>query len=81
MSAAKAGIIGRSLRLLSGIYVMIVALPVWFEAGWRYNLRSLGIAVVLLLFYTFLHVIISRFVPDLHRWFGARTFMNGTGRT
>jgi hypothetical protein len=33
VSAPKTGIIGRLLRLVVGIFVMIVALPVWFEAG------------------------------------------------
>jgi hypothetical protein len=50
---------------------MIVALPVYFEAGWRYNLRSLGIVVALVAFYALMHYVVSRFVPNLNRWFGA----------
>jgi len=50
---------------------MIVALPVYFEAGWRYNLRSLGIVMALVVFYTLVHFVVSRFVPGLNRWFGA----------
>lgn len=67
----KAGTIGRTLRLVFGICVMVVALPVYFEAGWSYNLRSLGIVAALVAFYTLLHFTISRFVPSLNRWFGA----------
>jgi hypothetical protein len=71
VKADRAGPIGRSLRLLIGVYVMIVALPVYFSAGWAYNLRSLGIVVALAAFYTLMHLGISRFVPQLHPWLGA----------
>jgi hypothetical protein len=50
---------------------MIVVLPVYFEAGWRYNLRSLSIVVALVVLYTLMHFIVSRFVPSLNRWLGA----------
>ena len=43
MNPTKAGACGRMLRLVFGVCVMIVALPVWFVAGWGYNLRCLGI--------------------------------------
>ena len=68
---AKAGLCGRMLRLVSGVCVMIVALPVWFVAGWGYNLRSLGIMVALVLFYTLVHFVVSRYLAGLNRWIGA----------
>ena len=67
----KTGPIGRSLRLLIGVGVMIIALPVYFRAGSAYNLRSLGIVLALALFYTLMHVVVSRYTPNLNRWFGA----------
>ena len=71
METMRARVCGRVLRFLIGICLMIVALPVIFEAGWRYNLRSVGIMVALVIFYSLMHVTISRFVPSLNRWIGA----------
>ena len=69
--ANRSGPIGRLLRLVVGISVMIVALPVYFEAGWAYNLRSLGIVLALAAFYTLMHFVITRYVPNLNRCSGA----------
>lgn len=71
MNPTKAGIGGRMLRLVFGVCVMIVALPVWFEAGWGYHSRSLAIMAALVLFYTLIHFIVSRYLPGLNRWIGA----------
>jgi hypothetical protein len=50
---------------------MIVALPVWFVSGSGYNLRSLGIMAALVLFYTLVHFVVSRYLAGLNRWTGA----------
>ena len=50
---------------------MIVALPVYFKAGWAYNLRSLGIVVALAVFYTVMHIVVSRYAPNFNRCLGA----------
>jgi hypothetical protein len=50
---------------------MIVALPVYFEADWLYNVRSLVIVLALVAFYTLMHYAVSRLVPKLNRWVGA----------
>jgi hypothetical protein len=59
------------LRLVFGVCMMIVALPVWFVAGWGYNLRTLGIIAALLLFYTLVHFVVSHYLAGLNRWIGA----------
>ncbi len=71
MSPTKTGVCGRVLRLVFGACVMIVALPVWFVAGSGYNLRSLGIIAALVLFYTLVHFVVSRYLTGLNRWIGA----------
>lgn len=71
MTPTKAGVCGRVFRLVFGVCVMIIALPVWFVAGWGYNLRSLGIMGALLLFYTLVHFVVSRYLTGLNRWIGA----------
>ena len=63
--------IGRTLRLLSAIGVMILALPVYFRAGAPYNLRALGLTLALAVFYTALHLAISRFALRFNRFLGA----------
>jgi hypothetical protein len=50
---------------------MLVALPVYFRAGWAYNLSSFGITFALAAFYTLLHYVVWRYVPNLNRWLGA----------
>ena len=70
METKKTGPIGRSLRLVVGVCVMIVALPVYFTAGWEYNLRSLGLVLALAVFYTLVQLVVSRLVRRLNRWFG-----------
>ena len=71
MENTKTGPIGRWLRLVVGVLVMLVALPVYFEAGWEYNLRSLGIVLGLVVFYTLVHFVVSRHAPNLNGWLGA----------
>jgi hypothetical protein len=67
----KAGMVGRTARLALGVCLVVIALPVYFEAGSRYNLASLGLALGLVIFYTLLHLLISRYLTRLNRWIGA----------
>jgi len=67
----KAGPVGRLARLVLGVCLVVIALPVYFEAGSRYNLSSLGLALGLFVLYTALHVVMSRLLPGLNQWVGA----------
>ncbi len=67
----KAGAVGRLARLAMGVGLVVIALPVYLEAGLTYNLSSLGLALGLLAIYTLLHLVMSRLLTDLNRWFGA----------
>lgn len=71
MMVEKAGPVGRALRLVIGISVLILAAPVWLEAGWRYGLASLALMGGLLLLYVAAHWIVTRYLRDLNRWLGA----------
>ena len=68
---ARALHIGRWLRLLLGVCLVVIALPVYLEAGSAYNLSSLGLAAGLLVFYLALHYVISRHFRSINRWVGA----------
>ena len=50
---------GGSARLVLGVVLVVIALPVFFEAG-----RELGLALGLVAFYTVLHLVISRYMAD-----------------
>ncbi len=66
----RAGPIGKTARLVLGVCLVIIALPVYFEAGMAYNLASLGLTAALV-FYTALHLVMSRLLASLNRWVGA----------
>ena len=63
--------IGRTLRLLGGVALLIIDLPVLLRASWTYTLTSLGIVLALTLFYIMMHYLISRYTPTINRWLGA----------
>ena len=67
----KAGPIGRSLRLLVAICLVIIDVPVLLKAGAAYNLRTLALVIALTLFYMLLHWAVSRYLQNLNRWLGA----------
>ncbi len=67
----KAGAVGRAARLVLGVSLVVIALPVYLEAGGRYNLASLGLALGLVVLYTLFHLVISRHLTHLNRWIGA----------
>ena len=67
----RTGPIGRILRLLTGIGLMSLAMPVYLGAGMSYNLRSLALVLALAGFFSVLHWLISRFALKFNRYLGA----------
>ena len=67
----KAKPVGRTLRLLFGLAIIFYVLPIYLEADLNFNLASLEIAVGLILFYTVVHYLVSRYFPNINRWIGA----------
>lgn len=66
-----AGPVGRVVRLALALCLGIIALPVYLEAGARYNVSALGLAVTLVALYTLVHAAISRWPVLINRWLGA----------
>lgn len=62
---------GRAIRLIVAICLVIIDVPVLLSAGREYNLRTLGLVVALTLFYMLMHYVVSRTLQDLNRWSGA----------
>ncbi len=67
----KAGPIGRALRLIVAVYLVVIDVPVLLEAGSAYNLRTLGLVIALTAFYLLVHWTVSRYARNLDRWLGA----------
>lgn len=67
----KAGPIGRTVRLIVAICLVIIDVPVLLVAGLAYNLRMLSLVAGLTLFYMLVHWVVSRYLRNLHRWLGA----------
>ncbi len=69
--ARKAGPIGRAVRLVVAICLVVIDVPVLLRAGSAYNLRTLGLVLALTLFYSLIHRMVSRHWRNLNRWLGA----------
>ncbi len=63
--------VGRVLRLLMGTALTIHATQHMISGGTTLSLQAVGIGLGLLLFYTMVHLAISRFVPSINAWLGA----------
>ena len=63
--------IGRVLRLLTGVILLISVVQVARRASLEYILASSGVVVGLLLFYMLVHWLISKHLPHINRWLGA----------
>jgi hypothetical protein len=63
--------VGRVLRLLMGTALTIHAAQHMISGDTTLNLQAAGIVLGLLLFYTVVHLAISRFVPSINAWIGA----------
>jgi len=63
--------IGRVLRLLTGVILLISVVQVVRRASLDYILASSGVVVGLLLFYMFVHLLISKHLPHINRCLGA----------
>ncbi len=63
--------VGRVLRLLMGTALTIRAAQQMISGDTTLNLQAAGIVLGLLLFYTVVHLAISRFVPSINAWLGA----------
>ncbi len=67
----KAGPIGRMVRLVVAICLVVIDAPVLLEAGSGYNLRTLGLVMGLTVFYMLLHWTVSHYLRNLDRCLGA----------
>ena len=61
----KAGPIGRIVRLIVAICLIVIDVPVLLEAGRAYNLRVAGLVLALTAFYVLVHFLVSRYLHHL----------------
>ncbi len=67
----KTGIIARTLRLMLGALLCWMAYTVMSAENTSFNLNVLWIFGGVVIFYLLTHIVIYRYRPTLHRWFGA----------
>jgi len=70
-SGGQALAIGRILRALLGLFLIVSIAPVYTGNDWRFGGAALGIAVGLGVFYTMVHGVLSRRLRRLPGWLGA----------
>jgi len=63
--------IGRVLRFLMAGFLIAMVAPHYLSASWQSNLKIVVAIGALLILYTALHLIISKYFPRLNRWLGA----------
>jgi hypothetical protein len=67
----KAGIIGRTLRLMLGLLLAWMTFTVTRFEDVAFNLRIVAVFAGLTTFYTILHLVIGKYGARINRWFGA----------
>lgn len=65
------GVIARALRLMLGALLCWMTYTVMSAAATPFNLKVLWAFGGVLIFFTFVHIAIVKFIPNLHRWLGA----------
>lgn len=63
--------IGRILRFLMAGFLIAMVVPHYLGASWQSNMKIVAAIGGLVILYTALHLIISKYVPRLNRWLGA----------
>ena len=63
--------IGRKLRMFFGIILIAWMSLYYFEGGWIKSFRTVVLVIGLILLYTLIHFLFSRFFLGVNRWLGA----------
>lgn len=70
VNSRRARPIGRILRFLMAGFLIASVVPHYLAASWQSNFKILAAIVSLVVLYTVMHLIISKYVPHLNRWLG-----------
>jgi hypothetical protein len=65
------GWIGRTLRIVIGIFLVASVALVYLRGDWQLTLISVGIAVMLTLFYGLVHFVLVNYMTHVSPWLGA----------
>ncbi len=63
--------VGRVLRFLMAGFMIAMVVPHYLAASWQSNLKIVAAIGALTILYTAMHLIISKYFPQLNRWLGA----------
>ena len=67
----RAGPIGRILRFGMAGFLTVIVTPYYLATSVQWNLKIAAAIGGLLILYTVMHLVISKYVPGLNRWLGA----------
>ncbi len=67
----RAGPIGRILRFTMAVLLTAIVTPYYLATSSQSNLKIAAAIGGLLILYTVMHLVISKYVPGLNRWLGA----------
>lgn len=67
----KAGIIGRTLRMMLGLLFGWMTYTVMRFQDGNHNLRILAVFAGVVAFYVIVHLVIGKYGARMHRWYGA----------
>lgn len=70
-SSTSARLIGRVLRLVVGVLLIVSVAPIWLGGSRQFDLRTLGVVAALTVLYVLVHFAVSKYSPGIHRWLGA----------
>lgn len=70
-SIEQARVFGRVLRLIIGVLLLYSVTPIYQSAGSAFLTATAITIALILVFYTALHFVVSRYFSGINKWFGA----------
>lgn len=67
----KARPIGRALRLVVGAALLVIVFPWYRQAASSFLLATLAVLLFLIIFYSLVHLVVTKTLPGVNRWVGA----------
>ena len=63
--------VGRALRLIVGAVLLVIVFPWYLQAAPSFLLATLAVLLFLTVFYSLVHLLVTKTLPGVNRWVGA----------
>ena len=70
-SVRRAKPVGRVLRLIVGAVLLVIVFPWYLQAAPSFLLATLAVLLFLIVFYSLVHLLVTKTRPGVNRWVGA----------